>query len=733
MSCQLKCTNLPGQEVAFTNCAYVSVAQHAALGKLSSSPGPVRCAIKNLILNVEGDKRVEDGTIGLNKIQRACASIRTDETITVSITSPNGIAVAGVAEFEVSTFLKSDKVTLKESDCDEGFKKSFSQHVMCENQELALQQGGVLVRYRMIRILPLQLGDGKVQPGKVSKALLTAQTEFSFVANESSSNIQIQPKKPVQRHIFRPDFNFEELGIGGLDKEFADIFRRAFASRIFPANVIQELGIHHVRGMLLYGPPGTGKTLIARQIGKALQARPPKLVNGPEILNKFVGQSEENIRNLFKEAEDEQKKKGDNSQLHIIIFDEIDAICKQRGTTSSGTGVNDSIVNQLLSKIDGVDSLNNILLIGMTNRLDMLDEAILRPGRLEVHIEVGLPDESGRVQILNIHTQKMRQAGRLGNDVSIQELATQTKNFSGAEIEGLVRSAASWAFNRNVDVKNLQKPMNSDNVKVLREDFEFALSEIKPAFGVQENEFEACYSNGIISFGKEFEHLRENLLVLARQAQESVQTPMVTILLHGPPGSGKTALAAHIASRSDFPFMKMITPENFVGHSETAKALLIAKVFDDAYKSTKSLIVLDNIERLIDFSPVGPRYGNTIMQALLVLVKKAPPKQGRRLMVIGTTSEFHFFQECGFVSSFQANFGVPLVSSATHLKAVLGARHRERGDFPPEEIDLITRSIMDPIGIKQLLLVADMAAEYCKPEKVKCASFLACLKDCGHQ
>eukprot|EP00923_Selenidium_pygospionis_P025185 GHVN01044367.1.p1 GENE.GHVN01044367.1~~GHVN01044367.1.p1 ORF type:complete len:379 (+),score=39.17 GHVN01044367.1:306-1442(+) len=300
--------------------------------------------------------------------------------------APNGIAVAGVAEFEVSTFLKSDKVTLKESDCDEGFKKSFSQHVMCENQELALQQGGVLVRYRMIRILPLQLGDGKVQPGKVSKALLTAQTEFSFVANESSSNIQIQPKKPVQRHIFRPDFNFEELGIGGLDKEFADIFRRAFASRIFPANVIQELGIHHVRGMLLYGPPGTGKTLIARQIGKALQARPPKLVNGPEILNKFVGQSEENIRNLFKEAEDEQKKKGDNSQLHIIIFDEIDAICKQRGTTSSGTGVNDSIVNQLLSKIDGVDSLNNILLIGMTNRLDMLDEAILRPGRFLIYI-----------------------------------------------------------------------------------------------------------------------------------------------------------------------------------------------------------------------------------------------------------------------------------------------------------------------------------------------------------
>jgi hypothetical protein len=143
---------------------------------------------------------------------------------------------------------------------------------------------------------------------------------------------------------------------------------------------MKKMGQKHARGMLLFGPPGCGKTLIARQIGKALHARPPKIVNGPEILNKYVGQSEENIRALFADAEKEQAERGDDSELHIIIFDEFDAICKQRGSTGGGTGVNDSIVNQLLSKIDGVDSLNNILLIGMTNRKDMLDEAVLRPG-----------------------------------------------------------------------------------------------------------------------------------------------------------------------------------------------------------------------------------------------------------------------------------------------------------------------------------------------------------------
>jgi vesicle-fusing ATPase len=151
--------------------------------------------------------------------------------------------------------------------------------------------------------------------------------------------------------------------------------------------------------------------------------------------------------------------------LHIIIFDELDAICKQRGSTGGGTGVGDSVVNQLLSKVsflspeysaddqmDGVDQLNNVLIIGMTNRMDMIDEALLRPGRLEVHIEISLPDEAGRLQILNIHTNKMRTNGVMAGDVDIAELAAVTKNFSGAEIGGLVKSATSFAFNRHVKV-----------------------------------------------------------------------------------------------------------------------------------------------------------------------------------------------------------------------------------------------------------------------------------------
>ena len=131
-------------------------------------------------------------------------------------------------------------------------------------------------------------------------------TEITFVKAEGSRiNLKASTKRAAANAVVKPDFNFSDMGIGGLDDEFQTMFRRAFASRIFPPGLVEKLGIQHVKGILLYGPPGTGKTLMARQIGKMLNAREPKIVNGPEVLNKFVGQSEENIRKLFADAEKE--------------------------------------------------------------------------------------------------------------------------------------------------------------------------------------------------------------------------------------------------------------------------------------------------------------------------------------------------------------------------------------------------------------------------------------------
>lgn len=250
--------------------------------------------------------------------------------------------------------------------------------------------------------------------------------------------------------------------------------------------------------------------------------------------------------------------------------------------------------------MDGVDQLNNILIIGMTNRLDMIDEALLRPGRLEVHMEISLPDEKGRLQILNIHTMKMRTNGIMDHDVDLLELAQQTKNFSGAELSGLVKSATSFAFSRHVKVGTMAGISEDvENLRVNRGDFLSALDEVTPAFGVSKEELEQVVQNGIIHYDKVVDDILRSGQLFVDQVRVSTRTPLVSLLLHGPPGSGKTALAATIARASEYPFMKLVSPDDMVGFSEAQKVAAISKVFADSYKSPLSVIVVDSLERLL--------------------------------------------------------------------------------------------------------------------------------------
>ncbi|KAH9561668.1 hypothetical protein CY35_05G034500 [Sphagnum magellanicum] len=580
-------------------------------------------------------------------------------------------------------------------------RKRFVGQVLTVGQKVPFEYVGINYSFNVVNLL------GKGQLDNLVRGLLTQDTDFQLETAGNSGLKIINQRGGQSTNVFKgKDINFQKLGIGGLDDEFKDIFRRAFASRVFPPHIISKLGIPHVKGLLLFGPPGTGKTLIARQIGKMLNGREPKVVNGPEVLSKFVGETEKNVRDLFADAEKDQKAQGDQSDLHIIIFDEIDAICKTRGSTRDGTGVHDSIVNQLLTKIDGVEALNNILLIGMTNRKDLLDEALLRPGRMEVQIEIGLPDEKGRIQILSIHSNKMKENSFLSADVSLEELASRTKNFSGAELEGLVKSATSFALNRQLNPADLSKQINEENIKVTKSDFLSALDEVKPAFGAAINTLEMCRLNGMLNCGTRHAHALQTVKNFVEQVKKSEKTPLLTCLLEGPSGSGKTALAASIGIDSGFPFIKIVSAENMIGLQESTKCAMITKVFEDAYKSPLSIIILDDIERLLEFVSIGPRFSNVILQTILVLLKRIPPK-GRKLLVIGTSSvEDRILESMSLLDTFNVHLNVPNLKPSD-MKQVL----EEIEVFDPADIDDVVTALGNEIPIKRLLMLIEMAAQ----------------------
>ncbi|KAI1275828.1 P-loop containing nucleoside triphosphate hydrolase protein [Xylaria sp. FL0933] len=644
------------------------------------------------------------GCISLSDPQRTWCGISMRDTFTGELFDPfasGGKAYLGSLDLEIgfASLKKRVDTPYDEDELSKMFIDTFQNQVLTPGQRMLMNVRNIplSIEVKTVGLVDLAMASDEsskqVSREGTARGILTSQTRVLF-HRDGKGDFKMKPSvsKPNSNAILSPDFKFEDMGIGGLGNEFSTIFRRAFASRVFPPGLVARIGIPHVKGILLYGPPGTGKTLIARQIGKMLNARPPKVINGPEVLNKFVGQSEENIRKLFADAEAEYKEKGDESSLHIIIFDELDAVCKQRGSgAGGGTGVGDSVVNQLLSKLDGVDQLNNILLIGMTNRKDMIDDALLRPGRLEVHLEISLPDEAGRLEIIKIHTSKMKTNGLLNPDVNLEELAATTKNFSGAEINGLVKAAASFAFTRHTEVGQLAAvKQDVANMKISRSDFMNALTEVRPAYGVSEAELEEAVRLGIIPYSPHIEGTIEEMMRVVGMIKDDPNKFSTSVLFHGPKSSGKTALAAHIAMQSGFPFVKMITPADLVGYRDDfAKKDYVHKAFADAYKSPASILILDDFERLIGWNPIGMRCSETMLQALTTLIVSKPPRN-HRLLVFVTTSRVSMLKMLEIDMDFAKKVAVPPVSNLQELRAVL----RDSRVFNPEDID-------DAIGLVQ--------------------------------
>jgi vesicle-fusing ATPase len=452
------------------------------------------------------------------------------------------------------------------------------------------------------------------------------------------------------------DMSFSKLGVGGLGPAFKELCRRVFMTRIIKKNVYEKMGLKHIKGILLYGPPGTGKTQLARSLGNLLNCASIQIVNGPEILNKFVGASEENIRKLFEPAE--KNPEG----VHLIIFDEFEAICKSRGSASSGLG-NDSVVNQLLSKIDGVNAINNIILIGMTNRKDMIDKAILRQGRFEVHIEIGLPDLEGRKQIFSIHTQKLRDNGFIDATVNFDRLSEMTENMTGAEIESIVKEASSYALADVVDINNIEKTAkDADKMMITQEDFDLAVTNMKPMFGNDKEKINQLTNDEMLTFN----NVKYQQLV--SQTQQVIQNfkankrHFKTILLHGLSGSGKSYLGAHLAKSSQFKFTKYLSAYDVVRCNESEKRNRLLELIDDAKKSEESLVVIDDIDIMIEWTPPNI-LSNQIVQTLKTILSLSMTTT--KLCLILITNQYEDLKSKLIFDKIDDKFELPLIEGQT--------------------------------------------------------------------
>ncbi len=378
--------------------------------------------------------------------------------------------------------------------------------------------------------------------------------------------------------------------IGGLDEEIRRI-REMVELPLRHPEIFQRLGIDPPKGVLLHGPPGCGKTLLARAVANESEAN-FYAINGPEIMSKFYGESEARMRKMFEDAE--------KNAPSILFIDEIDAIAPKR---SEVTGeVERRVVAQLLASMDGLKGRGHIIVIGATNRPDAIDEALRRPGRFDREIEIGIPGRDGRMEILQIHTRGMP----LAEDVNLTRISEITHGYTGADLEALSREAAMKALRRylpQIDLEEKRIPHEVlDQMVVNNQDINDAFREVTPT-AMREVYIESPNIPWDEVGG--LEGVKQNL-------KEAVEWPLKRpdmftrmginppkgILLHGPPGCGKTLLARAVATESEANFISVRGPEIFskwVGESEKA----IREIFRKARMAAPSIIFFDEFDALV--------------------------------------------------------------------------------------------------------------------------------------
>ena len=384
-----------------------------------------------------------------------------------------------------------------------------------------------------------------------------------------------------------PRITYDDLG--GLKNEVQKIREMVELPMRHP-ELFEKIGVEAPKGVLLYGPPGTGKTLLAKAVAGETNANFTSL-SGPEIMGKYYGESEERIRDIFKQAEENSPS--------IIFIDEIDSIAPKREEVTGE--VEKRIVSQLLTLLDGMKSRGKVVVIAATNRPDSIDPALRRPGRFDREIEIGIPDEEGRQDILAIHTRGMP----IDDKVKLDDIAKITHGFVGADLEILAKEAAMRSLRKILpDIDLDQDKISSEilqKIKVTEDDFRDALKEVKPS-ALREVlvEIPNVTWDDVGGLEELKEELKETVEwpIKHKEAFDYVDVEAPKgVLLHGPPGTGKTLIAKALAKTTESNFISIKGPEllsKWVGESEKG----VREIFRKARQAAPCIIFFDEIDAL---------------------------------------------------------------------------------------------------------------------------------------
>jgi transitional endoplasmic reticulum ATPase len=393
--------------------------------------------------------------------------------------------------------------------------------------------------------------------------------------------------RPVKEMPYIPRISYED--IGGLGDEVRKV-REMIELPLRHPELFERLGVDAPKGVLLHGPPGTGKTLLAKALSSETNANFLS-ISGPEIMSKFYGESEENLRDIFQQAEENAPS--------IILIDEIDSIAPKREEVTGE--VERRIVAQLLAVMDGLKARGKVVVIGATNRPNAIDPALRRPGRFDREIEIGVPNRKARFEIMQIHTRGMP----MSDDVKLDRIADLTHGFVGADLAALTREAAMNAIRRilpelDLEVQSISADILSKLV-VTADDLTKALREMTPSslreVFIESPNIHWTDIGGLLDAKQELKEAIEWPMKYPLLFKQTGAKPPKGILLYGPPGTGKTMLARAVATESEANFISVKGPEfmsKWVGESEKA----IRETFRKAKQAAPCIIFFDEIDSI---------------------------------------------------------------------------------------------------------------------------------------